>query len=319
MAFVTAGYDGTVDEVQFAGILHRYSVVGAEDFKATTIAGDRIVSISGGVALGPGVRDVVTDIPPIQFAAASGTRWDLVVLRRDWQPVGGVSSIKIVQGGAAKGYPTIGTAEGSWNRRPGIVDDQPLYLQEVNGTLLGQRVDLRVWAAHGGLYAKDELVKTYLDRVGTEVNIGGVRQSLQLGLNDIPAWSTLPDISYVGLNAPDAGWTVAGGLSKVRVDGGRAMVTCAARVTRNGAPAGGQFPIGPGFTSLLASMIPAGWRPAIVTDAKSILNDSFANAIAEPIARVGTDGTVALRPQVGGATLNGETGWFISLNMSWYQ
>lgn len=190
MAIITAGYDGTVDEVQFAEILHRYSVVGSEDFKASTQAGDRIVAISDGVALGPGTRDVATAIPTIQFAAAAtgATRWDLVVLRRDWQPPGGSSSIVIVQGGTSKGYPAVGTATTNWNRRPGIVDDQPLYLQEVNGTLLGARVDLRVWAGQGGLYAKDDLVKTYLDRVGTEVNINGVHWLYRLGDNDIPGW-----------------------------------------------------------------------------------------------------------------------------------
>lgn len=190
MGFITAGYDGTVDETQFAEILHRYSIVGADDFKATTQAGDRIVAINDGIALGPGTRDVATAIPNIQFATAAGTRWDLVVLRRDWQPPGGASSIEIIQGGSAKGYPALGTAATNWNRRPGIMDDQPLYLQEVNGTLLGQRVDLRCWASHGGVFAKDEMVRTYLDRVGAEVNINGVVWSYQLGENDIAAWVT---------------------------------------------------------------------------------------------------------------------------------
>lgn len=199
MAFITAGYDGTVDEVQFSEILHRYSVVGAEDFKATTQAGDRIVAISDGTALGPGTRDVATAIPNIQFAAASGTRWDLVVLRRDWQPPGGSSSIVIVQGGAAKGYPVVGTAATNWNRRPGIIDDQPLYLQEINGTLLGQRVDLRCWLSHGGMYAKDEMVRTYLDRVGAEVNINGSVWRYRLGDNDIPSWVKAAEIGKIPL------------------------------------------------------------------------------------------------------------------------
>lgn len=199
MGFITAGYDGTVDEVQFAEILHRYSVLGPDDFKATTQAGDRIVAISDGISLGPGTRDVATSIPAIQFAAATGTRWDLVVLRRDWQPPGGASSIAIVQGGASKAYPAIGTASTNWNRRPGIMDDQPLYLQEVNGTLLGSRVDLRCWAGHGGLYAKDDLVRTYLDRVGAEVNVNGVQWLNRLGTNDQPGWVKVDEIGKAAL------------------------------------------------------------------------------------------------------------------------
>lgn len=192
MGFITAGYDGTVDEVQFAKLLHRYSVVGAEDFKATTQAGDRIVAIGDGTALGPGTVDVATAIPNIQFAAAAtgATRWDLVALRRDWQPPGGTSSIVIIQGGSAKGFPAVGTATTAWNRRPGIIDDQPLYLQEVNGTLLGQRIDLRVWNGGGGLYANDDLVRQYMNQIGTDINIRGTNRKLQLGDNDAEQWTT---------------------------------------------------------------------------------------------------------------------------------
>lgn len=212
MGFITAGYDGTVDEVQFAKLLGRYSVVGAEDFKATTQAGDRIVAISDGTALGPGTVDVATAIPNIQFAAAAAgtTRWDLVALRRDWQPPGGSSSIVIIQGGSVKGYPGVGTAATAWNRRPGIVDDQPLYLQEITGTLLGERVDLRVWAGGGGLYAKDALVRSYLDAVGTEININGVMWTRRLGLNDSPGWEKTGELGKIPLFG--AGTARAGGV-----------------------------------------------------------------------------------------------------------
>ena len=196
MGFITAGYDGTVDEVQLAKLLHRYSVVGAEDFKATTQAGDRIVAIADGTALGPGTVDVATAIPNIQFAAAAAntTRWDLVALRRDWQPPGGTSGIVIIQGGAVKGYPDEGTATTAWNRRPGIVDDQPLYLQEVNGTLLGERIDLRVWGNNSsGFFAKDLLVRTYMDAVGTVLNINGVRMERRLIENDAAGWREVTD------------------------------------------------------------------------------------------------------------------------------
>jgi hypothetical protein len=182
--------------VQFAALIHRYSVVGPDDLKATTQAGDRIVSIGNGTALGPGTVDVATNLPTIQFTAAAtgATRWDLVVLRRDWQPPGGTSEIKIIEGGTTQGYPTIGTATNQWNRRPGIMDDQPLYLQQVNGTLLGTRIDLRVWGSLGaGFVANDDLVKTYLDRVGTEVRVGDKRWTYDLGANNVPQWNyTIP-------------------------------------------------------------------------------------------------------------------------------
>lgn len=214
MTIITAGYDGTVDEVQFAELLHRHAVIGPEDFKATTQAGDRIVAISDGRALGPGTIDVATALPAIQFASASGTRWDLVVIRRDWQPPGGSSGIVVIQGGSAMDYPAVGTAATAWNRRPGIVDDQPLYLQEVSGTLLGARIDLRVWAGNGGLFANHDLVRTYLDKVGTEINIKGAVWALQIGANGLSEWAKTSEISKIPLfgysNALDGGSPGAG-------------------------------------------------------------------------------------------------------------
>jgi hypothetical protein len=102
------------------------------------------------------------------------------VLRRDWQPPGGLSEIKIIEGGTAQAYPAVGTAANQWNRRPGIMDDQPLYLQQVNGTLLGTRIDLRAWSSHGGVTAAHEMAKTYLETVGAEVLIGR-QQCARLG------------------------------------------------------------------------------------------------------------------------------------------
>lgn len=253
MAIVTAGYDGTVDEVQFAEVLYRYSVIGPDDFKATTQAGDRIVSIADGVALGPGTRDVATAIPNIQFAAAAtgATRWDLVVLRRDWQPPGGATTVTIIQGGSTKGYPVVGTAATDWNRRPGIMDDQPLYLQEVVGTSLGTRVDLRVWAGHGGLTAVSEDVKTYLQRVGAEVLINGIQWVYALGANNVPGWiSTATAEATTDIVTFGAGWSGLTGGHKPRLytSGRMVHLVGAVNIGTNGV-----------ITNMLT--IPAAFRP----------------------------------------------------------
>lgn len=213
MAIVTGGYDGTVDEVQFAGLFPRYSVVGPDDFKATTQAGDRIVAIGNGTALGPGIIDVASNLAPIQFdaAPANTSRWDLVAIRRDWQPPGGTSSIVIIKGGSAQAYPAEGTATTQWNRRPGIVDDQPLYLQQVNGTLLGIRIDLRCWG-NNGLLAVHDLAKKYLETVGTEVTINGVRWQYKFGANNVPGWGSPEEPTYYVPN-PVSGYSTYGDIT----------------------------------------------------------------------------------------------------------
>lgn len=215
MAIITGGYDGTVDEVQFAGMFPRYSVVGPDDFKATTQAGDRIVAIGNGTAIGPGTIDVASNLPTIQFDVASGTRWDLVVLRRDWQPPGGTTSVEIIKGGSSQAYPTVGTATTQWNRRPGIVDDQPLYLQQVNGTLLGTRLDLRCWAGNFGLLAVHEDARKYLEVVGTEVLINGIKWRYRLGSNNVPEWWAGDPVYYNPL--PVNGYSTYGDITVEQV------------------------------------------------------------------------------------------------------
>jgi hypothetical protein len=189
MAFVDAGYDGTVDEVQFAKLLNRYAVVGPDDFKASNTTGDRMLSIANGTALGPGSLNVGTAFSPIQFdAVASGTsRWDLVVLRRDWQPAAGNTSIVIIKGGATAVLPTR-------NQNPGVIDDQPLYLQEVRAgsTSLGARIDLRVWLGAGGAEAGDKLALTYLAQPGAAVKVGSSVHRYELQGNGVWGWREYP-------------------------------------------------------------------------------------------------------------------------------
>jgi hypothetical protein len=120
----------------------------------------------------------------------------------------------------------------------------------------------------------------------------------------------------VMLTPPDTGWTVVGGLVKTRTHGGLTQVTITARVTRT--VSGGSFPIGPGFATLLTSFIPSGWRPAVVTDVRTVVNDGAASGQTEPIVRIGTDGTVAMRPAQGYSPVTGGANWFFHLQGSWY-
>jgi hypothetical protein len=119
----------------------------------------------------------------------------------------------IIQGGATKGYPDVGTAATAWNRRPGIMDDQPLYLQEVTGTLLGVRVDVRCWAAHGGVVAGSEDAKTYLQQLGAEFRADGVIHRYVKGTNGVAGWQDEKIDKSINGGAPTdltgvySGWT----------------------------------------------------------------------------------------------------------------
>lgn len=149
-----------------------YGVSGPTDLRLTAHAtSPYVVNISPGEFWGHGVWDVsdttvsVTSTAP----ATNAVRWDTIVARRNWQPTaGGPTSFVSVPGTTAKAI------SGNREKRPGIIDDQPLYLVQWRGgrSQPEQIIDLRCWAAPGGIEINDELARTYLAFPGTVVNMG---------------------------------------------------------------------------------------------------------------------------------------------------
>jgi len=190
MALTSVFYDGTVTETDRAknrGGVPDYGVYGIEDFKV--IAHPSIanaVLVKAGKAHGFGVTDTATADQPVQCGTiSSGTRWDLITVRRNWQPAaGGPSTLEAVPGGAVAEIPT------SRKVGPGVEDDQPLALVKWKAGLSApeQIIDLRVWTSNGGLYAKDDLVRSYLTGAGTRISINGIDWVCTLGANDVPTW-----------------------------------------------------------------------------------------------------------------------------------
>ena len=310
MAITTGGYDGTINEVQFATMFPRYSLLGPEDLKATTQAGDRIVSIGNGTALGPGTIDVCTNLPTIQFNAATGTRWDLVVLRRDWQPPGGLSEIKIIEGGTSQAYPAVGTAANQWNRRPGIMDDQPLYLQQVNGTLLGTRIDLRAWSSHGGVTAAHEMAKTYLETLGAEVLIGQTRWQYVIGANSVPGWVAQGEPTFYTPGTA-AGWAVTGQIASEPA-GSKRRVTVDVSVKRTGAA----FTLDSGEWEELFNLIPTALQTTgpVVKYMPVLITGGGNHILATASLSVG--GPLTLRSVSGSFPVN--TGAQFTLNLTYF-
>jgi len=234
MALTSVFYDGTVTETDRAknrGGVPDYGVYGIEDFKVTahpSIA--NAVLVKAGKAHGFGVTDTATSDQVVQCGTiSSGTRWDLIVVRRNWQPaLGGPSTLEAVPGGAVAEIPT------SRKVGPGVEDDQPLALVKWKAGLSApeQIIDLRVWTSNGGLYAKDDLVRSYLTGVGTQVNIGGVDWVRILGANDVPEWAADVTSSYAPL--PVTGYSLTGSID-IEPAGAKRRVTVDLNVTRTGA------------------------------------------------------------------------------------
>ena len=202
MAITSKGYSGTVnyaDWAQLASMMGaQYSVFGADAFKATAGTGDRQVKIATGTAAGQGILDVSDSTVTLTGGTvASGSRWDMIVLRRDWaaNSNAGQSSLTIIPGTGSKAIPTRQVGAGT-------KDDQPLWLVRFTAgqTAPQEFVDLRCWHGDGGVAAKDMLARDYLTRIGTRVWIQGV--TWVLGFNSAGTATWVPDTVVVSSTQP---------------------------------------------------------------------------------------------------------------------
>jgi len=176
-----------------------YAVRSPTDWKVTAVSGaDRTVSIAAGRGFGLGVIDKTAANDTIQLdPITSGSRWDLIACRRDPTPTKGKSEFIKINGGATPVIP------GGRLSGPGI-HDQPLALVQVTA---GQTqptgfIDLRTWSGDGGgLVANHDLVRTFLNQVGTRLQINGIDWVRRVGDNDTPEWAKLSELGKLSLFA----------------------------------------------------------------------------------------------------------------------
>lgn len=184
------GYEGSITEKEFAIASaffgSDYSVGGATDFKASIqTTGDRLVKIAGGIAYGRGVLDIADSDITVQLdSIASGTRWDAIVIRRDWTPVvGGVTSVTKVTGGPQQVVP------GNLNKEPGVRDDQVIALAQVTAgqTSPSAIIDLRMFTAKAALMTD---LRAWPDApIGASGTVEGITYRRDIGATGLPTWS----------------------------------------------------------------------------------------------------------------------------------
>lgn len=214
VTFTSHGYDTTVDKPYGESVwadahpaigTARYGVRSPLDWKVTAVAGqDRTVSINAGKGFGHGVTDKTVENDTLQLATiTSGSRWDLIVARRDWTPTAGVTKFEKISGGATPTLP------GGRQVGPGNIDDQPLALVQVTA---GQTqptgiIDLRTWSGDGGgLVANHDLVRSYMNSVGTRIQINGMDWVRVVGDNDTPEWRQASQIESTVGKPADVSW-----------------------------------------------------------------------------------------------------------------
>lgn len=198
MAITSVGYAGTVSDEQWAKMVARvgsafYSVDDFASFRVTAAAGTRMIQVATGGASGNGIYDLSSTVVtrPLD-SVPSGIRWDLVVLRRTWATK--TSDIIVIPGGSTKALPARSTT-------PGTIDDQPLALVRVaaDSTAIQEVVDLRCAVHNGGAIAWDDLARSYLNQLGTDLLIGTTSWRRVTNASGSADWVGTPDTGWVGV------------------------------------------------------------------------------------------------------------------------
>lgn len=174
MAITSYGYGGTVEESAWARLAPRLGVPYWVKDSGSLVASidtakDRAIVLAPGEFGGTGIFDVSNAVESVQFdPISSGTRFDMVVARRDWQGVSGKTTFSVIKGGKMMVLPT-------YNRNPGVIDDHPLYLVELRA---GQSrpaaiYDLRGFGANGKVIVNNKLAMDYYNEYpGLELQVG---------------------------------------------------------------------------------------------------------------------------------------------------
>jgi len=148
MTITASGFDGSVDETQFAKILAGAgvgrSVAGPADYAATAVTGARAVTVDPGSAYAFGVIAESDAAVVLNIGAPAQGQWHLLVLQRDW--TNNTVVLALLPGGttgtATPALPPTVTPE--LNETPGARDDQKLYwLWVSSGTTDVKIVDVR--------------------------------------------------------------------------------------------------------------------------------------------------------------------------------
>lgn len=289
MTIASTGYDGTVDETRWAKLA---PALGA-DYRflggcaATVAAGqDRAVQISPGTLYGWGVLDEI-DAPETvtTTAVGSGVRWDTIVLRRNWQPAGGLSQFVVVPG------TSLQELAGGLQQTPGVLDDQPTHLIKVAAgqTAIQQIVPLS-FGRHTPLYSTSAdlpAADRFTDGQPLTQNLNGrYRQYIKTGSGLTAKWVDVDRPAWSPLALPGSAAT---GVRKTAFSPPPASQFRAGRVYLRGAVErnnGAQFD----GTPVVVAVLPVGSRPDAVMVFTTAAQYTTSNVSAR--VEIGPDGVI---------------------------
>lgn len=168
--------------------------------------GTRQVNISVGIFGGRGILDRITSVQTVTLPiVASGTRWFMIVARRDFNSGVFETSFSAIDAGTSN--TTIPAREILTQSNP--KDDQPLALVPLTAgdTVPGTPIRLGVFGGNSSFNAFSELVLQYMDEHGMEIRIGSTlwRRVINPAGNS-RVWETTGPGSSVALTSVTGGF-----------------------------------------------------------------------------------------------------------------
>lgn len=155
MAITSAGYAGTVNDLQWAQMARyfgmAYAVKSAADLACTQNGANKNFNIAAGEFWGRGIMDASDAVVNIAPAVPAAGQWFLIVARRIWA-TGITSFVAVASSTTTTTTPTAPpTAYPTLNTNPGVTDDQPLFWVWINAANTTTVVfDVRVICSQGG-------------------------------------------------------------------------------------------------------------------------------------------------------------------------
>ena len=173
------------------GVGHPAHVKDPNSFRVTGFTGTTL-SLSGGDAWGYGIADY--DLPPQDLTvpvAASGVRWDTVVLRRDFTPAGGTGT----PGGLSEAVVIEGPLNGAKVLQSvynvGVEMDAALHLVQAGSGGIVSHEDARIFSGTN-LYTQGNSAFLPVDAgVGSRAMVNGADMIYRPAtVGGVPAWQT---------------------------------------------------------------------------------------------------------------------------------
>lgn len=312
------GFTGTVDAAQDA-VRSKFQgasmpvVWGWGSLAVSVNAGAALtVDIGEGTSWAHGVLTTNDAVVSKSFAAVvlvGATRWDAVVLRRNWST--SAVTFEVVQGVAAAAAPQI--IPSGVNNNPGVIHDQVLALVKITqGSTVPVVVPTRLWA--GKLFGAPSLqalppasTNLYMTEVVLE---SGSRYRCVRDTSGSYVWAQQTNLMKATGNAaavPSEGWVVPTiGVRAVR-DENTGLVTLDLAFRRTGGNLAASTG-GGNFSDTPVCQVTSAFRPNRMTPITMQYAGGASYVWYGATARMGVDGVVTLQSGAPGVDLNTRTG-----------